>query len=124
LVKLFGDPELSSEARKEAERKLDPRMKAARAKFFSGLGEQPERAAVESFLGQFARRAWRRPVAAAETARLVKIFDAALAAGAEPREALRKALKPVLVAPDFLFRIEEDRTPATVPAAAKAAVRI
>jgi hypothetical protein len=47
-----------------------------------------------------------------------------LSKGDEPREALRKALKPVLVAPDFLFRIEEDRTPADVPAGVKAAAKV
>jgi mono/diheme cytochrome c family protein len=124
LAKLFGDPDLPPEARKEAEQKVDGKTRAARAKFFAGLAEQPERAAVEKFLAQFVRRAWRRPVAAEETARLVKFYDGALAKGDEPREALRKALKPVLVTPDFLFRIEQDRTPKNLPIGAKAAAKI
>ncbi|MEA3210174.1 MAG: hypothetical protein QOE70_3231 [Chthoniobacter sp.] len=124
LAKLFGDADLTPEARKEAEGKLDGKMKAAREKFFAGMGASPERAAVAKFLAQFARRAWRRPIAAEETAQLAKFYDGAIARGDEPREALRKALKPVLVAPDFLFRIEADRTPKNLPAGSKAAARI
>jgi hypothetical protein len=124
LVKLFGDPNLSPEARKEAERTLDGRIRAARVAFRGKLPAQPGRAEAQDFLTQFARRAWRRPIAMGESERFVKFFDAAIAKGEEPNEALRKALKPVLVAPDFLFRIEEDRTPKDLPAGAKAAAKI
>src|SRR6266478_3265848 len=63
LEKFFGEPDLTPEARKEAEKKLDGKVKSARQKFFGDLAEQPERAAVETFVAQFARRAWRRPIA-------------------------------------------------------------
>ena len=86
-------------------------LKKARAKFFADLPENADRAAAAKFVGRFARLAWRRAGRAAETERLMKFYDAALAKGDAPRAALRKTLKPVLVAPDFLFRIEEDRTP-------------
>ncbi len=124
LAKLFGDPALSPEARKEADKNLDGKIRAAREKFRAILPAETDHAAVESFLAQFARRAWRRPVAPDEAGHLVKLYDAALAGNEEPNEALRKALKPVLVAPDFLFRIEEDRTPKDLPAGAKAAAKV
>jgi len=108
LAALFAEP-----SGVELERKMGgDRLKKAREKFFTGLPETAGRAENATFLGTFARRAWRRPVAAAEVERLTKAYDAAVAAGGSPRAALRKALKPVLVSPQFLFRIEEDHTPA------------
>jgi hypothetical protein len=124
LSKLFGDADLSPEARLEADKKLDGRIRQARKTFFADLPDQPERQAVAQFIAGFARRAWRRPIAAEETAPLVKFYDASLAKGDTSREALRKALRPILVAPEFLFRIEEDRTPKDQPAGSKAGAQI
>jgi hypothetical protein len=100
------------------------KIKGQREKFFANMPETADRAAAQKFVAQFTRLAWRRPLAAGEVERLMKVYDAALAKGDQPRMALRRTLKPVLVAPDFLFRIEEDRTPktpakGTVVAAAK-----
>jgi len=89
------------------------KVKAQREKFFASVPENADRSVTLKFVTQFTRLAWRRPVAAAESERLMKIYDAALAKGDTPRTALRRTLKPVLVASDFLFRIEEDRTPKT-----------
>jgi mono/diheme cytochrome c family protein len=76
--------------------------------FFSGLPALDEGSA-ESFFTTFMRRAYRRPVEKTEISRILKFHEATLAKG-EPREAaLHKALKPVLVSPHFLFRIESDR---------------
>jgi mono/diheme cytochrome c family protein len=124
LEKLFGDPNLTPEARKEAEKSLDGKAKVVRAAFRGDLPAQPDHASAEKFLASFARRAWRRPIAPDETARLLKFFDTAIARNAEPNEALRQSLKPILVAPDFLFRIEEDRTPKDLPEGAKSAAKI
>ncbi|HEV7402186.1 MAG TPA: DUF1592 domain-containing protein [Chthoniobacteraceae bacterium] len=124
LAKLFGDADLSPEARKEADKKLDGKIRQAREKFFAGLPEQPEHEAVAQFIARFARRAWRRPVVPAETAPLVKFYDASVAKGESSREALRKALRPIFVAPEFLFRIEEDRTPKNQAAGSKAGAPI
>lgn len=88
------------------------KLKAQQAKFFAELPENADRATATRFIASFTRRAWRRPVAADETERLMKIFDAALAASETPRHAVRRVLKPILVAPDFLFRFE-DNQPAT-----------
>ncbi len=112
LTRLFGEPDPQWDGRPDWERKPNAeQVKKARAKFFGELPENAERTVTAAFVGKFARLAWRRPLAAAETERLMKLYDAALASGDPPRAALRKVLKPVLVAPDFLFRIEEDRTP-------------
>lgn len=124
LTKLFGDADLSPDARKEADKKLDGKVRQAREKFFAGLPEQPERAAVAQFIARFARRAWRRPVAPADTEPLAKFYDLSLAKGDTSREALRKALRPIFVAPEFLFRIEEDRTPKNQAAGSKAGAPI
>ena len=112
LTRLFGDPDPLWDGKADWERKPNAaQVKGAREKFFTGLMENADRAAAAAFTGKFARLAWRRPVTPAETGRLMKFYDAAIAKGDTPRAALRKALKPVLVAPEFLFRIEEDRTP-------------
>ena len=69
--------------------------------------ELAERDAAQQVIAKFARRAYRRPLVEAELERLMKVYDRAAAAGFE--SALRAALKPVLVSPHFLFRIEQDR---------------
>ena len=59
-------------------------------------------------LGNFARRAFRRPVAPSELERLMKLFAVAAANEDSFDKALRLPLKAILVSPHFLFRIEED----------------
>ncbi len=111
LGTLFDEPFPSHDGKPNKDQ-----VKRAREKFFAGLPVDADRAATEIFVAKFARLAWRRPVAPPETARLLNLYDAALSRGDAPRVALRQTLQPILVAPDFLFRIEEDRTPA-MPAA-------
>lgn len=61
-------------------------------------------------VGAFSRRAFRRPVAASELERLLTLYDRS-AARAEPfEEAVKLALKAVLVSPHFLFRVENEPT--------------
>jgi len=99
------------------------KIKKQKDNFFAAAPENADRETISKFVGKFARTAWRRPVTAEELNRLMKVYDAALAKGDVSRKALRRTLKPVLVSSDFLFRIEEDRTPkapaqgTTVPAA-------
>lgn len=66
------------------------------------------RAAAEKVLANFARRAYRRPVKADETARLMKLFDVATKQGEPFHVAIKLPMKAVLVSPHFLYRIEED----------------
>ncbi|OWK36172.1 DUF1592 domain-containing protein [Fimbriiglobus ruber] len=72
----------------------------------------PERDAARQIVTNLARRAFRRPARAEDVARLLGFYDRAKAKGDSFEDAVRATLKPVLVSPQFLFRIEEDRPPA------------
>ena len=60
----------------------------------------------------FARRAFRRPVTAAELAPYIKLVDQAQKEEGSLAEGLAVGIQAILVSPDFLFRIERDRTAA------------
>ncbi len=69
---------------------------------------------AEKIIGNFARRAYRRPVKPDELARLMKLFALAQSKKESFDKALQLPLKAVLVSPHFLFRIEDDaKAPAT-----------
>lgn len=126
LDRLFGPlptaPKTKPAWQSDAEIKKQQQQRDA---FFATVPETADRATTQTFLARFARRAWRRPIAGAELDRLLEIYDTALAQGDAPRTALRRTLKPILVAPDFLFRIEADRTPtAPAPGTVVAAARV
>lgn len=65
--------------------------------------------AARRCLGQFASRAYRRPVPAEELDRLYGLFQHADDQGRPFDEALRLALQAVLVSPHFLFLVETDQ---------------
>jgi hypothetical protein len=67
--------------------------------------QEAARASVEAFAG----RAYRRPATKDEVDRLMRLFDAADKRGESFEDALRLALKGVLVSPQFLFRVEHDQ---------------
>jgi mono/diheme cytochrome c family protein len=69
------------------------------------------RAAAVKVVGEFARRAFRRPVSTAEVERLLKLFDLADGKGEPFHVAVQLPLKAILVSPHFLFRIEDDPKP-------------
>ncbi len=71
-----------------------------------------ERDAAKQFFTSLARRAYRRSPKPADVERLLGFYDRARAKGASHEDGYRAALKPILVSPRFLYRIEEDR-PAT-----------
>lgn len=64
---------------------------------------------AEAFVTDFMKQAYRRPVDAREIQRVLQFQVQALAKGEPADVALRRALKPVLVSPHFLFRVERDR---------------
>ncbi len=64
---------------------------------------------ARTLMGRFLPRAYRRPVTVQEVARYGAIFDRALAQRKTPTDAFRFMFKAVLLSPNFLFRIEEDR---------------
>lgn len=69
---------------------------------FEVVSEQPL-ADAERLLGDFARRAFRRPVTRADIAPFLARVERALAKGDSFEQAMRLGLKGILVAPDFLF---------------------
>jgi mono/diheme cytochrome c family protein len=71
-------------------------------------------ACLRTNIAELARRAWRRPVTTAETARLVSFAEMARHDGDSYEKAMRVALEAILVSPHFLFRIESDPHPAAL----------
>jgi hypothetical protein len=58
---------------------------------------------VRECLTRFAERAWRRPVAADEVARVTSLYDRERAAGEQPRAAYLSALAGVLASKNFFY---------------------
>ena len=63
-------------------------------------------ASARSIVSQFARRAWRRPVAQEELDRLMSLCEKSMDQGVDLSHAIRQSLKGVLVSPHFLFVVE------------------
>jgi hypothetical protein len=88
------------------------RYKTARAELLftrPGKGISEEQAARE-VLERFVHRADRGPVDSAELDKLVAIVNGAMKAGDNFEQAVRKAMKPVLASPQFIYRLEDNRT--------------
>ena len=66
------------------------------------------RRAPTEILSTLARRAYRRPITDAERDRLVGLYDAERAKGRDFEAGVQTGLAYVLVAPQFLFRVEQD----------------
>ncbi|MDP9170649.1 MAG: DUF1592 domain-containing protein, partial [Acidobacteriota bacterium] len=60
---------------------------------------------------EFARRAYRRPVTAQESSRLMALVAASRKSGDSFEQSIGTAIQAVLVSPQFLFRIEHDPAP-------------
>jgi hypothetical protein len=69
------------------------------------------RACAERILTELAPRAYRRPATKAEAAELMQVYDKALSAEATAAQSLQYAITAMLVAPQFLFRIEHNPKP-------------
>lgn len=61
---------------------------------------------VKSFAASFASRAWRRPVADAEVAALLKVGEDVTAELSDPNQGVKFMLAAALLSPHFLFRVE------------------
>lgn len=61
---------------------------------------------VRRFLERFGRRAWRRPLEAAEVDRWAGVFQAVAAAAGDPWTGLEYAVAGLLQSPHFLYRVE------------------
>lgn len=75
---------------------------------------QSETDAIPDILGRFAAKAFRRPVAKDELARLVSLVKDAMAAGETWNQAMQVGFQAVLVSPKFLFRVELDSRPDSI----------
>ncbi|MGE9267233.1 MAG: DUF1592 domain-containing protein [Verrucomicrobiales bacterium] len=64
---------------------------------------------VLGHLWHFASRAWRRPLTEEEKGALRGIYEEAVAQGANHETAGREVLMRVLIAPDFLFKLEDSQ---------------
>ncbi len=71
-----------------------------------------ERVCAQQILTSLARRAYRRPVTADDTASLMKLYDAGRASGSFER-GVQESLRLILANPKFLFRSEPDPKGAT-----------
>ncbi len=65
-------------------------------------------AAATQVLSRFAGRADRRPARPDEVRRLLALFQSRIEAGDGYETALRRTMKPILVSPKFLYRIERE----------------
>lgn len=76
---------------------------------------EPAAAAARRNLELFTRRAYRRPVQAADLEPLLAVFEQASRRGQDFDGAMRVAFKAVLLSPKFLILQEQDRPGATAP---------
>jgi hypothetical protein len=70
-------------------------------------------ACVRQIIGDFAERAWRRPVADTEIDPLLGLVQLAETEGDDVMEGLKLAMRGILTSPHFLFRVEIDPEPAS-----------
>lgn len=72
-------------------------------------------ACVRSVIERFGRRAWRRPLSAAEVDRYANVVTVAQGEGETALAGLTNALQALLLSPHFLFRVETDDAQAPRP---------
>jgi hypothetical protein len=75
----------------------------------SGAGDACARKIIETFGAQI----YRRPLAADEADRAMKVYDADIARAQSGTDAIGQALRAMLSAANFLYRIESDADPAS-----------
>lgn len=85
---------------------MGPNVASAQRIFACGLQTD---ACAGTIVRTFVRRAYRRPVTAAEVEPYVKLYALARKSGDSFKEGVATALQGVLVSPHFLFRVEQDR---------------
>jgi mono/diheme cytochrome c family protein len=82
---------------------------SARSRRGSPEGDASEDGCATKIISTLARRAYRRPVTTADTARLMTFYRAGRAKGSFDT-GIQMALRRLLASPTFVFRVEEDRT--------------
>ena len=68
-----------------------------------------ERETARRNLLEFSRKAFRRPVEGADIRQLMGLYDRSRLQGADSHGALKAVYKAVLLSPQFLFRVEQER---------------
>ena len=87
-----------------------------RARIFTCTPEAiGEPACAEQIVRDFGRRAWRRPLRAAEHATLLGVYGEARAAGADWEEGVLWSLNAILMSPHFLYRVEPQALSGVAP---------
>lgn len=71
---------------------------------------------LREVIESFGRRAYRRPLEAAETDALLELATSSIAAGDDVDSATKLALRAMLISPSFLFRVERDPDPTALTA--------
>ncbi len=97
---LFSSPILVEKALDAADRVLEAALTSPDSRRRLGVGTTTTREDARRVLAAFARRAFRRPVAAEEVDRLLTLYDR--------HRSLKLALSAVLVSPHFLFLVEPE----------------
>jgi hypothetical protein len=115
LSGLDGEKYLAA-ARDLAARALAPANPAARARILVCDPAGAEAACAQKILLALGRRAFRRPVTADEMAPYVALITLAKQNGDSFARGVELALQAILLAPDFLFRVELDPAPQTAHA--------
>jgi hypothetical protein len=87
-----------------------PGQSPSRERIFSCYPEDSsqEAACAEEILTTLARRAYRRPITDDERERLTGLYEAERAKGRDFEAGVQTGLAYILVAPQFLFRVEQD----------------
>jgi uncharacterized protein DUF1592/uncharacterized protein DUF1588/uncharacterized protein DUF1595/uncharacterized protein DUF1587/uncharacterized protein DUF1585 len=98
--------------REVAARALDPAIRARI--MICDVAKVSEATCGPQIIEAFARRAFRRPVTADELAPYVGLIALARSNGDDFERGVRLAIQAMLMAPDFLFRVEEDPAPGVV----------
>jgi hypothetical protein len=76
-------------------------------------GDPPTSA--RAIIRDFATRAFRRPITAQEESWLIAVFQESSKSGANFRDSVKGAIRVILASPQFLFLIEDSKSPAPEP---------
>ena len=89
---------------------------ASHRNIFVDFDRKDDQAAYgQKVIREFAARAFRRPITAPEESTLTAVFKNSLGRGIDFQESVKQALQVVLTSPQFLFLIENSRTPEAEP---------
>jgi hypothetical protein len=101
-----GDPIPDTHLYLESYEIVGPERSLSHRRIFQSDPE--DRDGARRILDRFAARAFRRPLAAGESDRLIALYDDARKKGKAFVPAVRQGLWSILVSPHFLFRVERD----------------